>query len=50
MDLPKLYIINVSNFRLNGPFMLSVEHPEGFWSIYGPRVGCQDPKIKIFKK
>ena len=44
MDLAKLYITNVANFRLNGPFML--QHPEGFWSVYGPGVGPQGPKIK----
>ena len=43
-------ITSVSNFRLNRPFMPCLEHPEGFRSIYGPGLGPQDPKIKIFKK
>ena len=43
-------ITSVSNFRLNRPFMSCLEHPEGFQSIYGPGLGPQDPKIKIFKK
>ena len=43
-------ITSVSNFRLNRPFMPCLEHPEGFRSIYGPGLGPQDPKIKIFTK
>ena len=43
-------ITSASNFRLNRPFMPCLEHPDGFRSIYGPRLGPQDPKIKIFKK
>ena len=43
-------ITSVSNFRLNRPFTPCLEHPEGFRSIYGPGLGPQDPKIKIFKK
>ena len=48
MDLAKLYITNVANFRLNGPFML--QHPEGFWSVYGPGVGPKAQKSKNEKK
>ena len=43
-------IISVSNFRLNRPFMLSLKHPGGFWSIYAPGVGTLGSKIRIFKK
>ena len=42
-------ITSVSNVRLDRPFMLCLVQPEGFRSIYGPGLGPQDPKIKIFK-
>ena len=40
-------ITSVSNFRLNGPFMSSLEHPESFQSNYGPGLDPQGPKSKF---